>query len=123
MAQGPEQKVIGHSDQGSQFSSHDLQAFLKSHNQVASMSWHGNCHDNAAAEIFLQRLKRERIKRRIYAHRNEARSDVFDYIEMFTTRNVAIPTAATFLRYSSSSSISIGWKVSRKVGAIHCLVS
>ena len=34
-------------------------------------------------QSFFQLLKRERIKRRIYADRNEARSDVFDYIEMF----------------------------------------
>lgn len=47
------------------------------------MSRRGNCHDNAVAESFFQLLKRERIKRRIYADRNEARSDVFDYIEMF----------------------------------------
>jgi putative transposase len=79
----PEQEVIVHSDQGSQFSSHDWQAFLQSHNLVASMSRRGNCHDNAVAESFFQLLKRERIKRRIYADRNEARSDVFDYIEMF----------------------------------------
>lgn len=79
----PEQEVIVHSDQGSQFSSHDWQAFLKSHHLVASMSRRGNCYDNAVAESFFQLLKRERIKRRIYADRNEARSDVFDYIEMF----------------------------------------
>ncbi|MGE6158006.1 IS3 family transposase, partial [Aeromonas media] len=48
-----------------------------------SMSRRGNCHDNAVAESFFQLLKRERIKRRIYATRDEARSDVFDYIEMF----------------------------------------
>jgi len=79
----PEQEVIVHSDQGSQFSSHDWQAFLKSHSLAPSMSRRGNCHDNAVAESFFQLLKRERIKRRIYADRNEAQSDVFDYIEMF----------------------------------------
>lgn len=42
-----------------------------------------NCHDNAVAESFFQLLKRERIRRRIYADREEARRDVFDYIEMF----------------------------------------
>ena len=47
------------------------------------MSRRGNCHDNAVAESFFQLLKRERIKRRIYEKRDEARSDVFDYIEMF----------------------------------------
>ena len=45
------------------------------------MSRRGNCHDNAVAESFL--LKRERIKRKIYGAREEARSDIFDYIEMF----------------------------------------
>jgi putative transposase len=47
------------------------------------MSRRGNCHDNAVAESFFQLLKRERIRRRIYADREEARRDVFDYIEMF----------------------------------------
>ena len=79
----PKQEVIVHSDQGSQFSSHDWQSFLKTHNLVASMSRRGNCHDNAVAESFFQLLKRERIRRRIYADREEARRDVFDYIEMF----------------------------------------
>ena len=79
----PKQEVIVHSDQGSQFSSRDWQSFLKTHNLVASMSRRGNWHDNAVAESFFQLLKRERIRRRIYADREEARRDVFDYIEMF----------------------------------------
>ncbi|MGB5557045.1 MAG: IS3 family transposase [Paracoccaceae bacterium] len=82
----PTQPVIVHSDQGSQFSSHDWQAFLKSHNLVASMSRRGNCHDNAVAESFFQLLKRERIRRKIYMDREEARQDIFDYIEMFYNR-------------------------------------
>ena len=79
----PEQEVIVHSDQGSQFSSYDWQDFLKAHQWVGSMSRRGNCHDNAVAESFFQRLKRERIKRRIYNTREDARRDIFDYIEMF----------------------------------------
>ncbi len=47
------------------------------------MSRRGNCYDNAVAESFFQLLKRERIKRKIYTSRQDARSDVFDYIEMF----------------------------------------
>ncbi len=48
------------------------------------MSRRGNCHDNAVAESFFQLLKRERIKKKIYTRtREEARSDIFDYIEMF----------------------------------------
>jgi len=79
----PNQEVMIHSDQGSQFSSSDWQSFLRANNLVGSMSRRGNCHDNAVAESFFQLLKRERIKRRIYSNRDEARSDVFDYIEMF----------------------------------------
>ena len=47
------------------------------------MSRRGNCHDNAVAESFFQLLKRERIKLKIYSTREEARIDVFNYIEMF----------------------------------------
>ena len=79
----PKAPVIVHSDQGSQFSSHDWQAFLKAHNLSASMSRRGNCYDNAVAESFFQLLKRERIRRKIYLNREDARRDVFDYIELF----------------------------------------
>jgi putative transposase len=79
----PKETVMVHSDQGSQFSSYDWQAFLKAHNLQQSMSRRGNCHDNAVAESFFQLLKRERIRRKTYATREEARTDVFDDIEMF----------------------------------------
>ncbi|WP_148676961.1 IS3 family transposase [Klebsiella michiganensis] len=79
----PQKKVLVHSDQGSQYTSHEWQSFLKSHGLEGSMSRRGNCHDNAVAESFFQLLKRERIKKKIYGTREEARSDIFDYIEMF----------------------------------------
>jgi len=79
----PKNQIVIHSDQGSQYTSSDWQAFLKSHNMVCSMSRRGNCYDNAVAESFFQLLKRERIKRKTYKDREEARRDIFDYIEMF----------------------------------------
>lgn len=79
----PKNRVLIHSDQGSQFTSMDWAAFLKAHNLEHSMSRRGNCHDNAVAESFFNLLKRERIRRRTYKSRVEARQDVFDYIEMF----------------------------------------
>ncbi|EBR0439094.1 IS3 family transposase [Salmonella enterica subsp. enterica serovar Thompson] len=79
----PQKPVLVHSDQGSQYTSHEWQSFLKSHGLEGSMSRRGNCHDNAVAESFFQLLKRERIKKKIYGTREEARSDIFDYIEMF----------------------------------------
>jgi putative transposase len=79
----PEGKVLLHSDQGCQFTSHDWQDFLEANNFTVSMSRRGNCYDNAVVESFFQLLKRERIKRRVYATREDARADIFDYIEMF----------------------------------------
>jgi len=79
----PTNKVLVHSDQGSQFTSREWSSFLKHHNLEHSMSRRGNCHDNAVAESFFNLLKRERIRRRTYKTREEARRDVFDYIEMF----------------------------------------
>jgi len=79
----PKNRVLIHSDQGSQFTSRDWASFLKHHNLEHSMSRRGNCHDNAVAESFFNLLKRERIRRRNYTTRAEARQDVFDYIEMF----------------------------------------
>jgi putative transposase len=79
----PKQSVLVHSDQGSQYTSHDWSEFLKAHGLEGSMSRRGNCHDNAVAESFFQLLKRERIKRRIYPTRESARMDIFNYIEMF----------------------------------------
>lgn len=79
----PKSKVLIHSDQGSQFTSMDWASFLKHHNLEHSMSRRGNCHDNAVAESFFSLLKRERIRRRKYKTRDDARRDVFDYIEMF----------------------------------------
>ena len=79
----PENEVYIHSDQGSQYTSTEWQRFLKDHNLICSMSRRGNCHDNAVAESFFQLLKRERVKRKIYKTRDDARHDIFDYIEMF----------------------------------------
>ncbi|EHF4969938.1 MULTISPECIES: IS3 family transposase [Enterobacter] len=79
----PQKQVLVHSDQGSQYTSHEWQSFLKSHGLEGSMSRRGNCHDNAVEESFFQLLKRERIKKKLYGTREEARSDIFDYIEMF----------------------------------------
>jgi len=79
----PEHEVLVHSDQGSQFSSHDWQHFLTANRLRPSMSRRGNCHDNAVAESFFQLLKRDRIRRKTYPTRDQARADVFDYIEGF----------------------------------------
>lgn len=75
--------VLHHSDQGSQYTSEEFQRLLTEHGTVCSMSRAGNCWDNAAMESFFSTLKTERINRRAYATRDQARADVFDYIEQF----------------------------------------
>lgn len=82
----PKGKVIIHSDQGSQYGSDDWLRFCKDNGLEPSMSRRGNCYDNAVAESFFSSLKKERVCRKIYRTREEARSDIFDYIEMFYNR-------------------------------------
>ena len=79
----PKEKVLVHSDQGIQYTSSDWRSFLNEHNLEASMSRKGNCHDNAVAESFFSLLKKDRVKRKIYPTRQQARADIFDYIEGF----------------------------------------
>lgn len=75
-----------HSDQGSQFGSDEFSRWSKENQLITSMSRRGNCYDNAVAESFFSDLKKEKIKNRIYNTREEAKSDVFEYIEMFYNR-------------------------------------
>lgn len=82
----PKHPIIIHSDQGSQFGSDDFARWCKEHQLIPSMSRRGNCYDNAVAESFFSNLKKERVRRKIYATREEARSDIFDYIEVFYNR-------------------------------------
>ena len=79
----PTSTVLVHSDQGSQYGSHDYLSFLRQHGLEPSMSRRGNCLDNAVVESFFATLKKLRIRNRIYTTRDEARADIFDFIEMF----------------------------------------
>ena len=79
----PKNKVMLHSDQGSQYKSRQCQKRLSALNIAPSMSRKGNCHDNAVAESFFANLKKEKIRRKIFKTREEAKQTVFNYIEMF----------------------------------------
>jgi len=80
---GKPDALIHHSDRGSQYTSDQFQRLIADHGVTCSMSRSGNVWDNAAMESFFSSLKTERITRRIYRTRDEARADVFDYIERF----------------------------------------
>jgi putative transposase len=80
---GKPDELLHHSDQGSQYTSEDFQRLLRDHGIVCSMSRRGDCWDNAAMESFFSSLKTERTSRKHYVMRDEARADVFDYVERF----------------------------------------
>ena len=82
----PEGALIHHSDRGSQYTSDDFRDELEKHGIQCSMSARGNCYDNAVVESFFGLLKRERVNRAHYLTRDEAKADVFDYIERFYNR-------------------------------------
>ena len=80
---GKPQALLHHSDRGSQYTSEQFQRLMADQGITCSMSRSGNCWDNAAMESFFSSLKTERTARKTYRTRDEARADVFDYIERF----------------------------------------
>lgn len=81
---GPD--LIHHSDRGVQYASDDFQRLLDRHGIECSMSRKGNCWDNASKESFFGKLKSEWIQGRVYRTKEEAKQDVFWYIEVFYNR-------------------------------------
>ncbi|MCA1835707.1 MAG: IS3 family transposase [Actinobacteria bacterium] len=80
---GKPDALLHHSDRGSQYTSEQFQRLMADNGVVCSMSRSGNVWDNAAMESFFSSLKTERVARKMYRTRDEARADVFDYIERF----------------------------------------
>lgn len=80
---GKPDALLHHSDQGSQYTSQHFQELLAENGVTCSMSRSGNVWDNAAMESFFSSLRTERIRGQIYRTRDEARADVFDYVERF----------------------------------------
>ncbi len=80
---GKPDALLHHSDQGSQYSSEQFQRLLADNGITCSMSRAGNVWDNAPMESFFSSLKTERVAGKVYRTRDEAKADVFDYIERF----------------------------------------
>jgi putative transposase len=78
--------LLHHSDRGSQYASDDYQRLLARYGMRVSMSRKGDCWDNAVVESFFATLKRELVHHRKYRTREEARRDIFEYIEVFYNR-------------------------------------
>jgi putative transposase len=82
----PGEGLLVHTDRGSQYASGRFQALLKDQDYVCSMSRKGNCWDNAPAESFFHTLKTELIHHRRFETREQAKQDIFEYIEVFYNR-------------------------------------
>lgn len=80
---GKPDALLHHSDQGSQYTSEQFQRLMADNGVTCSISRSGNVWDNAAMESFFSSLKTERIGKKIYRTRAQAKADVFDYIECF----------------------------------------
>ena len=82
----PEPGLIHHSDQGILYGSTLYRQLLSRYGMVQSMSRRGNCYDNAVAESFFSSLKNEIVHHRDYFTRDQARAEIFEYIELFYNR-------------------------------------
>ena len=80
---GKPEALLHHSDQGSQYTSEQFRKLMEDNGVTCSMSRSGNVWDNAAMESFFSTLKTERADRKVYHSRDQARADVFDFIERF----------------------------------------
>jgi len=80
---GKPDALLHHSDQGSQYTSEQFQRLMADNGVTCSMSRSGNVWDNAAMESFFSSLKTERVSKKVYRTRTQAKADVFDYIECF----------------------------------------
>ncbi len=83
----PAAGALHHSDRGSQYASHEFQALLTKFGMTCSMSRKGNCWDNAPTESFFNSLKNERVHGTRYETREQAKADLFEYIELFYNRS------------------------------------
>ena len=82
----PDENLIVHSDQGSQYTALKYRDKLKEHGMICSMSRKGECHDNAVAESFFHTLKEELVYDEDFVTKHDARQAIFKYIELFYNR-------------------------------------
>ena len=82
----PGADLVHHSDRGSEYASTSYQTLLREQNIQASMSKKGDCYDNAMIESFWATLKKECSDETIFSTRNEAKTAIFEYIEIYYNR-------------------------------------
>jgi transposase InsO family protein len=78
--------LIHHTDRGALYGSHEYRNRLRQHGMIPSMSRKGDCWDNAVAESFFSTLKNELTLGQVFWNRDHARSEIFQFIEIFYNR-------------------------------------
>lgn len=78
--------VLHHTDRGAIYASDEYRAKLSAHRLSSSMSRKADCYDNAVAESFFSTLKNELTSGHVFESRNRARTEIFEYIEIFYNR-------------------------------------
>jgi putative transposase len=86
MGRRPPRDLLLHSDRGVQYCAGAFRRYLCHYGIRQSMSRKGDCWDNACAETFFASLKTELIGDRIFVTREQARREIFEYIEVFYNR-------------------------------------
>jgi transposase InsO family protein len=82
----PSYGLLHHSDRGSRYASGEYQTLLKGYGMQVNMSRKGDCWDNAPMESCFHTMKTELTHHKKYRTREEARRDIFEYIEVFYNR-------------------------------------
>jgi putative transposase len=103
---GTKEGLIHHSDRGSQYTSKEFKELTDKYGIKLSMSGKGHCYDNAVAESFFHTLKTEHVNFNKYRIREEAKSSIFEYIEVFYNRGRAHSTTG----YLSPEEFENQWK-------------
>jgi transposase InsO family protein len=85
-SRAPASGLLHHSDRGVQYACEQYQHDLRDHRIIGSMSRKGNCWDNAVMESFFGSLKTELIHHNPFQTRQEAKTAIFDYLEVFYNR-------------------------------------
>lgn len=98
--------AIIHSDRGSQYASNGFRELLRRNGFRQSMSGKGNCYDNAQAESFFSRFKAELIEGGVFEDIEQARTEIFSYIEGYYNR-VRLHSS---LRNLSPMEFELEWK-------------
>jgi putative transposase len=78
--------VVHHTDRGSPYAATTYREWLAEHGLTASRSRRGTCGDHAVVERVFQTLKTEPVPHQRYRTREEARQDIFEWIEVFYHR-------------------------------------